>query len=195
MNIEDFKFYFEQLTPFLFSILAVILFVLIYLPFFFLGKVKKKKEIVQPLYIGLVLLGFSFFGLSIGLLIGLSETPVLGTLGPTLLTFLGGLTVYFFLKGKKEDSSLFKRNMIMSSLGLIFLPINLFLGVVYGGVERSEYELRDLRYEMKIERFKTKLEIIKKDSVDFEKINDIDLIIPIPNFDFDPVQATELPSQ
>jgi hypothetical protein len=98
-------------------------------------------------------IAFSFLGLSTGILIGLSLSPVIGVVIPALLTFFGGFMTYIFVFGKKaiEDG------YVMMTIA-ITLSFFLILGSDYSASMRITYE-RELKiYE---ENQKKEFEIFK----------------------------------
>lgn len=80
-------------------------------------------------------IGFSFLGLTIGVFSGLSMSPVVGTIVPAFLTFLGGFITYFFTK---ETGS--HINRLIAIICLIIVPPSLILGGLSGAKERKKYE-------------------------------------------------------
>ncbi len=108
-------------------------------------------------YFLLVAIAFSFLGLTIGLHIGLSESPVIGLVIPALLTFIGGFMVYVFVftdKSKLQDGFV----LLIIMISLCFF---LMLGSNYASSVRSEYDrqLQDYLYDQKkdFEFFKSQL--------------------------------------
>ena len=50
-------------------------------------------------------MSFSFLGLTVGLMSGLSKSPVVGVIIPSILTFYGGVIYYLFLFSNKENKN------------------------------------------------------------------------------------------
>lgn len=111
------------------------------------------------LYIILLNTGFSFMGTTIGLMTGLSMSPVIGVVIPALLTLYGGILSYAFLFGKKESE---KRNGVILAGALVSTSFFLMLGADYGAAQRNEFEdqLRAIEWNEKksFEIFKRKIE-------------------------------------
>jgi hypothetical protein len=74
---------------------------------------------------------FGFAALTIGWLAGNSRTPVLGTLLPAVLTFLGGFLIYAF----GQDST--SKPFVLVTVPLISLM--LYVGTGMGSFERAHY--------------------------------------------------------
>jgi hypothetical protein len=100
-------------------------------------------------YFYLIAVSFSYLGLTIGLLIGLSLSPVIGVVIPALLTFFGGFTTYIFVFGKKTPEEGYLMSLIIISLSLF-----LILGSDYGAAIRNKYTNNKDEYDYKMkERF------------------------------------------
>jgi len=111
--------------------------------FLILRLFNKNIGIIVICYCLLLSIAFSFLGLTIGILIGLSESPVIGLIIPALLTFFGGFIIYAFVfasKKKIEDGYV---------LLLILLSVSFFLmlGSDYGGSARCDYDAKESEYE------------------------------------------------
>lgn len=106
----------------------------------------------------LINLGFSFMGLSIGILTGWSSSPVVGVVIPALLTFYGGMVSYSFLFKKEKSSQL---NSIVLSGSLISISFFLIIGTDYGTSIRVKAErnntIIEMQDKMKYETFKHNL--------------------------------------
>jgi glucan phosphoethanolaminetransferase (alkaline phosphatase superfamily) len=108
-------------------------------------------------YFLMVAIAFSFLGLTIGIHIGLSVSPVVGIIIPSLLTFIGGFVIYVFVftdKSKLQDG--FVLLIILTSLCFF-----LMLGSDYACSVRNDYEakLQNYLYNQKkdFEYFKSEL--------------------------------------
>ncbi len=94
---------------------------------------------IRIVYFLLIALSFSFLGLSIGILIGSSVSPVIGVIIPALLTFFGGFVTYVFIfKGNSLNDG-YAVATIISSLSFF-----LILGADYAASMRVRYE-KELR--------------------------------------------------
>jgi len=140
-----------------------------YIGIFFINKIFKTKINLRNQF--LIIIGFSYLSFTIGILVGLSRTPVVDVAIPALLTFIGGLVTYIFLNKEFNESN---KNIV--TLILVILPIFLIFGVEIGAEHRFETEeyLRD-REEWINERIidlehKNKLELHEsKDTIKIEK--------------------------
>jgi hypothetical protein len=148
-NFSDYYFIYLGIT--LFWILVLIIVVSLRLFWRFLQN-NKISHYVSFASIGLA---FSFLGLSIGLLSGLSISPVVGVLIPALLTFFGGVLSYAFLFGKSQNSF---ENTLTLIIIVISVSFSLILGVDYGSSQRSKVEF--LMKENELERKKNFEEFI-----------------------------------
>jgi hypothetical protein len=76
---------------------------------------------------------FAFLGYGIGLMIGLSQSPVVQVAIPAFMTFYGGFVTYLFAKDSFKDDE--TRYAIMFSV----MAVSLFLmhGIEVGGVEKN----------------------------------------------------------
>jgi hypothetical protein len=81
----------------------------------------------------LTISGFSFLGFAIGLLVGLSLSPVVQVVIPALLTFYGGFLTYLLSKDAFVDS----KKLITILLSAMAVSFFLIYGVEIGSIERS----------------------------------------------------------
>ena len=81
----------------------------------------------------LVVICFSFLGLSIGLLIGLSQSPVVQVAIPGLLTFYGGFITFLFAKDSFKD----EEAKLATILSAIAVSCFLIYGVELGAIEKN----------------------------------------------------------
>lgn len=81
----------------------------------------------------LLVLAFSFLGFTIGILIGLSQSPVVGATIPALLTFYGGFLTYLFAKDEFKKTS--ARNAIVISV--IAVSVFVIYGIESGVAQRA----------------------------------------------------------
>lgn len=95
------------------------------------------------LYNGMFLptVGFSILGLAIGILTGLSRTPVVDITIPALLTFLAGFVTYVFITPKYNFE-----NRLMASLAIFSMAFFLLYGSDKGADARVEYEIYENEY-------------------------------------------------
>ncbi len=118
--------------PWFVSIL-VITFIL-FIPYKIVSKKAKNEQVF-------FLLGFAYLGGMLGITTGSSETPVLGTLLPALLTFITGLLAYLF---NHEKTAEFKP---LIPLSLICLMVSSVFSVFVGTTIRSQAIEYDRDYE------------------------------------------------
>jgi hypothetical protein len=135
-------------------LVAVVAWVLIFGMYRLLKRGTAKNTIV---YFLLVAIAFSFLGLTIGIHIGLSESPVIGVIIPALLTFIGGFMLYVFVftdKSKVQDGFV----LLIIMISLCFF---LMIGSDYACTVRVNYDakLQDYLYNQKkdFEYFKSEL--------------------------------------
>lgn len=81
----------------------------------------------------LLVVAFSFLGYTIGLLIGLSQSPVVQAAIPALLTFYGGFITYLFAKESVKSEA--KTAIILSVIAVSFF---LIYGVEIGSLEKNK---------------------------------------------------------
>ena len=122
-------------------------------------KFKKTKNELLPgsiLYFFLLSVSFSCLGLTIGLLIGLSISPVIGVVIPALLTFFGGFITYAFVFGNKKEEDGYIMIIILFTVSFF-----LILGSDYGASMRAVFqqETRDIENNEKraFEEYKNNL--------------------------------------
>ncbi|HTE01632.1 MAG TPA: hypothetical protein VK668_20230 [Mucilaginibacter sp.] len=94
-------------------------------------------------YFLLLAISFSFLGLTIGILIGLSESPVIGLIIPALLTFFGGFIIYAFVFAAKKSV----QDGYVLLIILLCVSFFLMLGSDYGGRIRCEYDAQETEYK------------------------------------------------
>ncbi|HEX7847851.1 MAG TPA: hypothetical protein VF476_18755 [Chitinophagaceae bacterium] len=101
----------------------------------------------------LLIFCFSFLGLSIGLLVGLSQSPVVHVTIPALLTFYGGFITYLFAKDSFKD----EESRLATILSAIAVSCFLLYGVELGSTEKNaaiksakEFDLKYLQEELRI---------------------------------------------
>ena len=124
---------------------------------FIIAAVTKKRFTFYFFKIGtvLVMLCFSFLGLSIGLLVGLSQSPVVNVTIPALFTFYGGFITYLFAKDSFKDDE----GKLTTILSAISVSCFLIYGVELGSREKNaairsakEFDLKYLQEELKIKK-------------------------------------------
>jgi hypothetical protein len=103
-----------------------------------------KRQIARNnvFYFLLLSVAFSFLGLTIGIHIGLSESPVIGVIIPALLTFIGGIMIYAFVftdKHKMQDGYVLLTIMISLSFFLM-------MGSDYACSVRTDYDAKEQDY-------------------------------------------------
>ena len=92
----------------------------------------------------LLIVAFAFLGYTIGLLIGLSQSPVVHVAIPALLTFYGGFLTYLFAKDSFKDEKA-KKAIIISVMSVSFF---LVYGVEVGSLEKSRAMESAKKFEM-----------------------------------------------
>lgn len=126
-------------------------------------RIFKKKMNIEGFF--LINLGFSYLSFTVGVLVGLSRTPVVDVTIPAILTFLGGFITYIFVNKKFhiENRKLISIILIMTSFFLIF-------GVEIGAEHRFKTEeyLRE-REEWAQERV---IQIKHENNMNFEILKD-----------------------
>jgi hypothetical protein len=111
-------------------------------------------------------IGFCFLGLTMGIFSGLSLSPVVGTIIPAFLTFLGGFITYLFTK----ENGISHFNRLIAIVCLIVVPPSLLLGGLYGIHERKKYEeTLELRALAKEKAIKAYDYFYKQELILFEK--------------------------
>ena len=112
------------------------------------------------------ILGFSYFGLTVGFFVGLSSSSVVSAVLPALLTFIGGIMTYYFFNNNNNQNF---DNQILIMLALISTSIFLSLGTYQGIEQRKVYEIsqkaNDIDKETTIKKIENEL---KKDILQFE---------------------------
>ncbi|WP_325538411.1 hypothetical protein [Chitinophaga sp.] len=100
-----------------------------------ISKVKKSKFTFYFFSIStvLVMVCFAFLGLSIGLLVGLSQSPVVHVTIPALLTFYGGFITFLFAKDSFKD----EEGKLSVLLSAIMVSCFLIYGVELGSIEKN----------------------------------------------------------
>jgi hypothetical protein len=111
-----------------------------------LAKIGIKATPKQLLYLCSTAVSFSFFGMTMGLLVGQSLAPVVGVVIPALLTFLGGFMAYVFIFGRKRVFDGYTMIIILVSISLF-----LIVGADYGAAMRTEFtqQEQDFEYQRK----------------------------------------------
>lgn len=114
----------------------------------------------------LSILGFSYFGLTVGVFVGLSSSSVLGAILPALLTMIGGILAYFFFNSNNTNNI---DNHILAMIALICISIFLSIGAFGGIAQRKIYENNQKEIDSDKEIMLKKLDhALKKDILEFE---------------------------
>ncbi len=117
------------------------------------------------IYLFAIANSFSLLGLTMGLLIGLSLTSVIGIVIPALLTFFGGFLTYVFVLGNKKALDGYIMVIILSSISFFMI-----VGVDYGSAMRIEFVEQE---QDRIEHRKREFEILKsnlmKENIQFDE--------------------------
>ncbi len=104
----------------------------------------------------LTITAFAFLGYAIGLLVGLSLSPVVQVVIPALLTFYGGFLTYLLSKDAFANS----KKLITILLSAMAVSFFLIYGVEIGSVERDDatkiQKESDLKYLNKEDSIKYK---------------------------------------
>jgi hypothetical protein len=141
-----------------------------------IGIITRKLNIKISMFDGLsdsylLILGFSYIGMTLGLLTGLSLNPVVQAVIPSLLTFMTGLTAYIFINKETEQNTTKyeaqQKNQKMAVTALIFVSVLLMYGLEIGSKIRAKSELESKRieqiYTKDLERYKYELLRYEKD--------------------------------
>lgn len=121
----------------------------------------------------IVITGFSFVGFTVGVLSGLSKTPVIDVVIPSLLTFISGFFAYIFVT-KEFDVE----NKKFASSILIIFPVFLIHGLEIGSEHRFETEEYLREYDLwKEERLidKNQKNLIELETFKCENLKSTDL--------------------
>jgi hypothetical protein len=111
------------------------------------------------------ILGFSYFGLTVGFFVGLSSSSVVSTVLPALLTFIGGIMTYYFFNTTNQNND----NQILTMFALISISIFLSLGAYQGIEQRKVYETNQKANEIDKETILKQIDNeLKKDILQFE---------------------------
>jgi hypothetical protein len=129
------------------AIFLVLALVVINLSRFIISAVVKKKFTFYFFKVStlLVMLCFSFLGLSIGLLVGLSQSPVVHVTIPGLLTFYGGFITFLFAKDSFKD----EEGKLSTLLSAIAVSCFLIYGVELGAAEKNAAVKSAKEFELK----------------------------------------------
>jgi hypothetical protein len=122
-------------------------FVVINLSRLIISKVIKRKFTFYLFNISTMLsmVCFSFLGLSIGLLVGLSQSPVVHATIPALLTFYGGFITFLFAKDSFKD----EEGKLAVLLSAIVVSCFLIYGVELGSNEKNAAIKSAKEFELK----------------------------------------------
>jgi len=134
----------------------------------------------------LICLSASFLGTTLGLFIGLSNSPVVGVFVPALLTFCSGLVTYFFIS---KDTKFAYENRFIVILNLIFLSFFLIAGAEKGSAIRSaenydekaqefSYKIQEKQYDFKLKvlaaaALKDPKAAVKVDTISLQAVRDL----------------------
>jgi len=96
----------------------------------------------------LLILAFSFLGGVVGIFVGMSKTPVMGTVLPAVLTFITGLLAYLFGKENLAEWRPVIPNCIIAMMATVLFG-SLMGSQVRGDYQQSEKEYKEwlLHYE------------------------------------------------
>lgn len=136
---------------------------------------KKETTTANLLNIFLIALGFSFLGLTIGIILGLSQSPLGQVIISTIFTLIGGVSVYLF--AGKENHVFQKENQRYVSMLLIGISLFLIIGMENASIERVRAESlikqQELNIQKELERYKLELRAyeIKQDILKEKKTN------------------------
>lgn len=120
---------------------------------------KKGKKEINLLNSFLIALGFSFLGLTIGIILGLSKSPLGEVIISTIFTLIGGVSIYLF--AGKDNQFFQKENQRHVSMLLIGISLFLVVGMENATMERVRAESlikqQDLTIKKEMERYKMEL--------------------------------------
>lgn len=125
-------FYFNTFPVYLCIILFCFVFYI--LSFGLIKFFKKNISFESSIEVFLIVLGFTLFGFSLGLIVGLSRSPVIAALTPAFLTFIGGFLVFIFVQ---KNDLLSIQNKITSAFIMVGISISLIYGIEIGARERQ----------------------------------------------------------
>lgn len=110
--------------------------------FHYIGKITRystfSKAIVNA---AAVAAAFSFLGFTIGMNVGLSLTPVVGTIIPAVLTFIAGIAAYLFFNEKYNSMN----NRAMALALIISISFFIQLGDEIGAKKRMKVEAQQIQ--------------------------------------------------
>lgn len=121
-------------------------------------------------------ISFSFLGLTLGFLVGLSRAPIADAFIPAFFTFLSGFAIFLFTR-KDSDQMIQSAVRARVLILILALSISIFIGTTEGGHIRilSEVELDQRKHLMELEKkemdhlLKVDYESSLKDSLGFEE--------------------------
>ena len=129
----------------------------------------------------LLIVSFCLLGGVIGIFVGNSLTPVIGTVLPAVLTFITGLLAYLFGKDNLEEWRPVIPNCIISLL------LSVLIGSFMGAQIRLDYEESEKEYERWILHYKNvSLPVAKEGYLKILKKEELEPV------DFDPMVQRQL---
>lgn len=138
------------------SLFWAIFFILIYALVYFLywrGKDKNLMQIFDEfLMIFLLSVAFSFFGLTVGLMTGLSESPVIESAITAIFSLFGGFASLAFFSKESGGINTYKYNIRIIALFFISVSFCMMLGLDYGSQQRLEAQKKLKEIPQKIEQ-------------------------------------------
>ena len=132
MNFNSLFFLCLILTGILFLVLSIIILLIRKS-----SNIDKKIKILDIGILSIASCAFGFLGISIGISMGLSNSPIVETIIPAILTFAGAFVSFLLIKSNQEV----KRNsQFIAALGLIFLSYFIIKGLEKGVESRILYQ-------------------------------------------------------
>ena len=127
---------------------------------------KKWVQIDKNAFVLLFLsLGFGFLGLTLGIFVGFSSSPVINVIIPALLSFIGGFITFLFISPKVNSIS----NRIGAGMFLSVLSITVIYGTEIGINSRLKAEDEKIWQDIFIAKKMKILENLDKlDSADYK---------------------------
>lgn len=125
-----------------------------------------KKKLEGTPFLFVAGLGFSFLGLTIGILVGNSRESAVNTCITASLTLLGAFIAYLYTKEAATNNvqkRLLLRNNLISMISLLLFPPSLLYGTVIGSENRVDNERSDIELktsvELQVKNYEAKLRV------------------------------------
>ena len=149
---------------YLYFILLYLAILLIFSVVLFLRNFLQKKacRIIQHKFINLLItifmsFVFSMFGLTIGLVSGMSRNPIMDIVITSLLTFIAGYNIYIF-----SNKALTAK--ISALIIILSISSGTLIGALSGAKQRMLAEATEKKYELEVYKYKAKIDLILNDN-------------------------------